>query len=146
MDGAAKADRAAPLTAECAVYRLRKIEGNWHIDLLDSTADLRVNGQRRQAERLNSGDELALGKARYRFEYPSAVEMRQRVEAIADEVLNAEPPGDVLRQSADREITQSKSCGHRRSESIPPCPSERPNFQPAAGTSVTGSPGGALGR
>jgi hypothetical protein len=53
----AAADQAAPLTAECAVYRLRKVEGNWHIELLDSTADLRVNGQRRHAERLNSGDE-----------------------------------------------------------------------------------------
>jgi len=142
----AKADKAAPLTAECAVYRLRKVEGNWHIDLLDSTADLRVNGRRRQAERLNSGDELALGNARYRFECPSAVEVRQRVEAIADEVLSAEPPGDMLRPSADREITQSKTCGHRRSESMLPCPSERPNIQPAAGTCVTGSPGGALGR
>jgi pSer/pThr/pTyr-binding forkhead associated (FHA) protein len=142
----AAADQAAPLTAESAVYRLRKVEGNWHIELLDSTADLRVNGQRRPAERLNSGDELTLGRARYRFEYPSAVEMRLRVEAIADEVLNAEPLGDVLRQTADQGITPSETGGHRRSESIPPGPSEPPTLQPAAGTSVTRSPGGVLGR
>jgi pSer/pThr/pTyr-binding forkhead associated (FHA) protein len=139
-------DQAAPLTAECAVYRLRKVEGNWHIELLDSTADLRVNGQRRHAERLNSGDELTLGRGRYRFECPSAVEMRRRVEAIADEVLNAEPLGDVLRQSADQASRQSETCGPWRSESIPPGPSEPPILQPAPATTVTRAPGGALGR
>jgi pSer/pThr/pTyr-binding forkhead associated (FHA) protein len=142
----AAADKAAPLTAQSAVYRLRKVEGNWHIDLLDSTADLRVNGQRRHAERLNSGDELTLGRARYRFEYPSAVEMKRRVEAIADEVLNAEPLGATSRDSADQEIAQSEPGGLRPSETIRPAPSEPPTFQPAAGKPVTRSRGGALGR
>jgi pSer/pThr/pTyr-binding forkhead associated (FHA) protein len=142
----ATADQAAPLTAESAVYRLRKVEGIWHIELLDSTADLRVNGQRCHAERLNCGDELTLGRARYRFESPSAVEMRRRVEAIADEVLNAEPVGDVLRVSPDQGISQSESCGHRPSASNPQCSSEPPTFQLGVGTPVTRSSEGARGR
>jgi pSer/pThr/pTyr-binding forkhead associated (FHA) protein len=142
-----EADKAAPLNAERAVYRLRKVEGNWHIDLLDSTADLRVNGKRRRAERLKSGDELTLGRIRFRFDCPSPVEMQLRVEAIADEVLRSdEPLGDLPGQSADQGIPPHESFGDQRSKPAEPCPSEPAPCLPAAGTPAAHPSAGVLGR
>ncbi len=85
----ADADREAPLSVQTAVCRLRFVGRWWHIDNLNlqSSTGLQVNGQRCTSQRLLRGDELVVGRSRYRIDYTPPEDASDRLEQIAESVL-----------------------------------------------------------
>lgn len=65
------ADVSAPLTHQTARCRLRLVNGWWEIERIDPTMDLRVNNRPCATCRVRPGDELAIGRSRYRLQYKS---------------------------------------------------------------------------
>ncbi len=69
--------------------RLRFVDRWWHIDNLDCSDKLRVNGECCTSRRLERRDELAIGRVRYRIDYAPPVDQKASdlLEQIAESVL-----------------------------------------------------------
>lgn len=64
-------DASAPLTQQTARFRLH-LQGNWWvIDKIDPSVELRVNNRRCESSRVRPGDEITIGRSRFRIEYPT---------------------------------------------------------------------------
>ncbi|MBX3443616.1 MAG: FHA domain-containing protein [Planctomyces sp.] len=110
-------DAAAPLSKDTARCRLRLTDGWWVIESLDPAEPLRINNRACPGGRLRPGDELGIGRARYRIEY--AVPMDAATD-VAMQVLSAPIPGaDVARGEPSGASPKSGS------SSPPPAPPSR---------------------
>jgi pSer/pThr/pTyr-binding forkhead associated (FHA) protein len=64
-------DAAAPLSSQTARCRLH-LQGRWWvIDKIDPSIDLKINNRLCETSRIRPGDELAIGRSRFRIEYDS---------------------------------------------------------------------------
>jgi len=81
------ADVSAPLNQQTARCRLRLVAGWWEVERIDPTVDLRVNNRPCEACRVRPGDELAIGRSRYRLQYKSPDEESE----FAMSILTAGP-------------------------------------------------------
>lgn len=64
-------DAAAPLSSQTARCRLH-LQGRWWvIDKIDPSIDLKINNRSCETTRIRPGDELAIGRSRFRLEYDS---------------------------------------------------------------------------
>jgi hypothetical protein len=62
-------DAAVPLNQQTARCRLRLVSGWWEIERMDPSIDVRINNRTCEFGRVHPGDELSIGRARYRLEY-----------------------------------------------------------------------------
>jgi pSer/pThr/pTyr-binding forkhead associated (FHA) protein len=96
-------EAAAPLAHHTARCRLRLVAGWWEIDRLDPGTDLRINNRPCESGRVRPGDEVLIGRARYRMEYSSPeAESEIALQALSD------PPGASAAVVPAREKASSR--------------------------------------
>ena len=85
-----QADKALPLGRATALCRLRRADGWWQADDLGLNV-VRVNGCTSGSFRLNPGDELTIGRMRFRIMYDPPATNDEDAELIAAAVLSEAP-------------------------------------------------------
>jgi predicted component of type VI protein secretion system len=95
-------DKSLPLGAETALCRLQYSDGWWYVDDL-GTDVVRINGHSPRSERLVPGDELTIGKMRFRILYdpPAPPDAEEIAAAVLAE--DSVPPrvSDSERETVD---------------------------------------------
>lgn len=96
----ADADRDAPLSTQTAICRLRFVERWWHLDNLQNSEGLRVNGERCTSRRLQPRDELAIGRVRYRIDYSPPNDTNSNASDLLEQIAESVLAGDQKPQPA----------------------------------------------
>ena len=106
---------AGPLNAETALCQLEMHDGWWHMEDLRAPNGIQVNGRTCKRERLQPGDEIAIGRHRFRIDYETP-----KFGAKNKPASVSRPPSTVVSPSPAASRPAAQSVAAKPARSMPP--------------------------